>query len=72
MLGLWLLFGAFSDAIYWLSLAFVARRDPEIPVTWTPEQTASVVATIVEAALAIALLLGSHGLQRALQKLRGR
>lgn len=72
VLGLWILANALVDAAYWLLLAWMTRRSEFENLEWTSDQIASVLATAIEIALAIGLLLGTRGLQLALQRLRGR
>lgn len=72
VLGLWLLAQAISDASYWLILLWQMQRAPYEDMTWSADNIASVATTLVELAIALGLLLGARGLQRALHRLRGR
>ena len=72
MLGFYLLYLAISDSVYWISYArFSINSDPYglSPVFGANEKSA-VVATVVELAMSLYLIIGSKHITRILWKIK--
>lgn len=70
LMGVWLLAGALIDATFWLTWATTMRGSGFDATPFTGEQVANMVATAVEAVLALVLIFGASGLRRLLFRFR--
>jgi hypothetical protein len=70
LIGAWLFANALVDATYWLTLFVRSKQIGNIPVEWTPEQIASMIATLVELTISFWLLFGSSGIRQLIFKFR--
>lgn len=70
LMGLWILANAVIDGIYWLS-TLLAMRSADMPFsTLPPSDKAAMVATAVEAIIAMFLILGSTGIRNVVYRFR--
>ncbi len=69
LLGLWLLAAAISDAVYWSAYLFLAFRLGDVHAI-SPESKGAIIATVVELAVALWLLLGYNGILGAIRRFR--
>jgi hypothetical protein len=71
LLGLWLLAGAISDAIYYATFLLVVSRMDAPPWDVTPPETvAGLISTGAQLLIGVWLLLGSRGLMHVLRRWR--
>lgn len=71
LIGLWFLAGGIVDATYWLTIALRVRQETsEIPYTWSVEQKADVVSTVMQLVVALICILGSSGINQLIHRLR--
>lgn len=69
LVGIYLLYYVVSDAAYWiLILQFTSASD--FPIVITPDQKAHIGATVVEAIMAIGLILGRKGIIKLIRRAR--
>lgn len=70
LIGLWQLAAGLADVVYWATL-LVAMRNRDLPFdALRPEQWGSMVGTVAQLVVALALILGSNGLHRLLYRVR--
>lgn len=69
VLGFWLLARAVSDVTYWATVIWFSSRSA-LPMELLPEHKAGIVTTVVEFALALALILGNRGIANWVRRLR--
>ena len=70
LIGIWLLATALVDASYWLTVFVRSRQPKDMPIEWTPQQIASMVATAIQLFLSAWLVIGNAGVQRLIYKIR--
>lgn len=73
LIGVWLLAYAVPDAIYWLTYVVLSKQlmqGVDVPMEWTHEQIANMVATLVQLSLSFWLIFGSAGLRRLIYRFR--
>lgn len=70
LIGLWVLASALADAAYWASLVVSVAKFAPQGFEWSPEQMAGMVATVVELAIALSLVLGSTGIKKLIHRYR--
>jgi hypothetical protein len=71
LIGIWFLAHAAIDSIYWLTLIVrVKQMDPQVSFEWTPDQVASMIATVFQLGLSAWLVFGNAGLRRLIYKFR--
>ena len=70
LIGLWFLASAMSDATYWAALVVRVAQTAPPGFEWSQEQMASMVATGVELAIALSLVLGSTGIKNVIYRYR--
>ena len=73
LIGAWLLATSLVDASYWIAMLIRSRgvtAATGVPVEWSHEQIADMLATLVQIFLSLWLVLGSSGLQRLIYKFR--
>lgn len=73
LIGIWLLAYSVADASYWLTLIIRSKQITDAtatPVEWSHEQVAGIVATLIQSALSVWLILGNSGLRRLIYKYR--
>jgi hypothetical protein len=70
VLGLYLLFNVISDLSYWLLVVLLTARDPAQNFTLLPGDKALIVATFIELAFVLVLLLGNKNLVKIFRRLR--
>ena len=70
LIGVWLLATALVDASYWLTLIIRSKQMNGVPVEWTPQQVASMVADFTRLFLSVWLIFGTAGIRRLIYKLR--
>lgn len=61
LVGIYLLYHVVSDASYWILILQITSAS-DYPIEITPDQKALIGATVVEAILAVCLILGRKGL----------
>jgi hypothetical protein len=70
LLGLWLLARALIDGGYWLTMLLLFHRDDTGMMSLGPDQIANMVATVLELAISLWLVLGNAGLRRLIFRFR--
>ena len=70
VLGMYLLFNVISDLSYWLLVGLLITRDHESNVVLLAGDKASIVATFIELAFVMVLLLGNKNLAKIFRRLR--
>ncbi len=70
LIGFWLLASSLGDFFYWLTLAFMTVRLDGNLASYGADNTASTVATALEMAIALWLILGHRGILGAFVRLR--
>ena len=70
LIGVWLLASALVDATYWLTIIIRSKQIKDIPMEWTHQQVASMVATVAQLLLSLWLIFGSAGIRRLVYKFR--
>ncbi|MFC5571575.1 hypothetical protein ACFPN1_16085 [Lysobacter yangpyeongensis] len=70
LIGLWFLASAIADASYWIALLIRVAQTDAIGFEWSQEQIANMVATVVQLAFALVLVLGSSGIKRLIHRYR--
>lgn len=71
LIGLWLLARGVIDASYWLTMLGIAgQMDEPEKLEWTPNQIASMVSCAMQVLAGAALVLGSSGVKRLIQRYR--
>ena len=69
VLGFWVLAQALPDTIYWLTFVLLSSR-ALIPLELLPEHKAGMIATAVELAIAVGLILGHRAIAGWLRHMR--
>jgi len=70
LMGVWFLAGALVDAVYWLVLMLRNGQLAEYSPPMSPDDIASIVATIAEFLVAFVLLFGNAGIRRLILRYR--
>lgn len=70
LIGLWFLASAVADASYWAALVVRVAQTAPPGFEWSLEQVAGMVATVVELAIALSLMLGSTGIKKLIDRYR--
>ena len=70
VIGIYFLYYAISDAAYWVSFYIMTSQKMDLSFQSTLDQKAAIFTTLIELVIAIALILGSAGLARALHFIR--
>lgn len=73
LIGVWLFAYASTDAVYWFTYVVLSKQlmqGVDVPMEWTHEQIANVVATLVQLSLSLWLIFGSAGLRRLIYRFR--
>lgn len=70
LIGVWLLSRALPNLLYWALLFGQQRGDPHMPLQWSADQIARAAATAAEAFVGLALVFGSVGLKRLIERFR--
>lgn len=70
LIGIWFLASGLIDLSYWLTLLLKFQQAGEQPFPWAPVDRANFVATLVQIALSIWLILGNAGIRRLIFKFR--
>lgn len=70
ILGVYFLYYAVSDSIYWFYIWHYSQSVNGIRIELSPFQVASIITTVFEFFIAIALILGSRGVANIIKKLR--
>jgi len=70
LIGVWFFANALVDSSYWLTLLVRSKQIGNTPIEWTPEQIASMIATVVELTISFWLLFGSSGITQLIYKFR--
>jgi hypothetical protein len=70
LLGIFYLYYALSDLLYWLMFWQYNQNVAGLIVELTPDQKANIIVTLVEFALAVFLVVGAGGISKAIHRLR--
>lgn len=70
LMGVWFLANAIADGFYWLVYFAQAAQLPTYSSDWQPEQTANIVAALVQLVLAMILIFGHAGIRRLVHRIR--
>jgi len=70
VLGLYLLFGVLSDAVYWATMLLLSNRNPQLMFEFSIDQKATIFTTVIEFIFVLFLIFGSRRLVELFNKLK--